>query len=244
MLENNLDRKSPIPLYAQLEAILREKIEGGVWKENQIIPSENDLSRTYGISRMTARSVINQLVQEGLLYRIQGKGTFVSSDRVLSQPFFTMGITDQLRAMGYQITTRLIDISVVEATPALMADFGCGPGATFYKLVRVREESLPVSLHTSYIPTELCPGLENNDFENEPLRQIVYNKYGLQVHHSKDDVSAVQANAYESELLGIQPGHPLLLLEGRLYDANNRLLEYARVLFCSNKIKLHYERTV
>ena len=84
-----LDPQSPKPLHVQLEEIIREKIKSGDWTENSRIPSENELSREYGLSRMTVRSVILRLAQEGLLYRVPGKGTFVSVDKLLSRPLFS-----------------------------------------------------------------------------------------------------------------------------------------------------------
>ena len=73
-----LDRNNPKPLYQQLRDVLVDAIDSGRWGPNDKIPSENELSVTYGLSRMTVRSVITDLVREGLLYRVQGKGTFVA----------------------------------------------------------------------------------------------------------------------------------------------------------------------
>ena len=78
-----LDPHSPKPLHTQLEEIIRGNIMNGDWSENSRIPSENELSREYGLSRMTVRSVILRLAQEGLLYRVPGKGTFVSVNKLM-----------------------------------------------------------------------------------------------------------------------------------------------------------------
>ena len=73
-----LEKNSPKPLYQQLKDILVDAIDSEKWKANEKIPSENELSSIYGLSRMTVRSVLTDLVKEGLLYRVQGKGTFVA----------------------------------------------------------------------------------------------------------------------------------------------------------------------
>ena len=73
-----LDRNDPKPLHQQLREILEDAIESGKWGPDEKIPSENELSSMYGLSRMTVRSVLTELVREGWLYRVQGKGTFVS----------------------------------------------------------------------------------------------------------------------------------------------------------------------
>jgi GntR family transcriptional regulator len=77
-LKRGLDPKSSVPLHAQLEEIIRKNIAENIWPENERIPSENELSRQYGLSRMTVRSVILRLAQADLLYRVPGKGTFVN----------------------------------------------------------------------------------------------------------------------------------------------------------------------
>ena len=74
-----LEKNSPKPLYQQLKDILVDAIDSEKWKANEKIPSENELSSIYGLSRMTVRSVLTDLVKEGLLYRVQGKGTFVDT---------------------------------------------------------------------------------------------------------------------------------------------------------------------
>ena len=91
-----LDRNNPKPLYAQFEDLLRSAIMAGEWETNHAIPSENELSRTYGLSRMTVRSVITQLVKEGLLFRVQGKGTFVAAPKITTRSPAYMGIREQL----------------------------------------------------------------------------------------------------------------------------------------------------
>ena len=111
-----LERSNPKPLYAQLEEIIREKIDRDEWKPHNAIPSENELSKIYGLSRMTARSVITQLAKEGLLYRVQGKGTFVSEPKITTKSPSYAGIREQLEQMGYEIETKVLDISKVIAS--------------------------------------------------------------------------------------------------------------------------------
>lgn len=100
-----LDKNSPKPLYAQLEDILRTAILNKEWEVNHAIPSEIELSRMYSISRMTVRAVITQLVNEGMLYRVQGKGTFVAEPKISTKSLAYMGVREQLERMGYQTST-------------------------------------------------------------------------------------------------------------------------------------------
>ena len=124
-----LDRNNPKPLYAQLEDILRASIVNGEWEVNHAIPSENELSKTYGLSRMTVRSVITLLVKEGLLYRVQGKGTFVSQPKIATRSPAYMGVREQLEQMGYEIRTKLVKKEIIPATVHVAAMLGILPRA-------------------------------------------------------------------------------------------------------------------
>ena len=93
-----LEKNSPKPLYQQLKDILVDAIDSEKWKANEKIPSENELSCIYGLSRMTVRSVLTDLVKEGLLYRVQGKGTFVAEKIVTVSPSY-IGIREHLEKM-------------------------------------------------------------------------------------------------------------------------------------------------
>ena len=114
-----LDRNNPKPLYMQLEEILRSAITDGTWQPSQLIPSENELSKEYGISRMTVRSVITNLVHEGLLYRVQGKGTFVSPTKIVTHSPAYIGVRAQLEQQGYLIDTHLVKFEVIASPQSL-----------------------------------------------------------------------------------------------------------------------------
>src|SRR5659263_513529 len=97
-----LDRDSAVPLYVQFETILRDNISSGRWAPGERIPSENQLNPSYGLSRMTARGVLNTLVREGVPFRGPGKGTFVAQDKIDTVSPAYRGIREQLEMLGYE----------------------------------------------------------------------------------------------------------------------------------------------
>src|SRR4051794_27153720 len=107
----SLDRSSATPIYVQLANLLRAKIEAGDWKPGERIPSENELTQTFGIARMTGRQVLEQLVDEGLLFRVPGKGTFVAQPKIDTRSPAYVGIREQLEAMGYATSTHLLEMT-------------------------------------------------------------------------------------------------------------------------------------
>jgi GntR family transcriptional regulator len=237
-----LERQNPKPLYAQLEDIIREKIEAGEWKPHNPILSENELSKNYGMSRMTARSVITQLVREGLLYRVPGKGTYVSDPKITTNSLSYMGIREQLEKMGYEITTKLIKEEKITASDKIASVLRLNERSEVFVIERVRYiKGEPLSLHTSYIPFGVCDGIGSKDLEGEQLCVILERDYDLKRGKVVETLESSVANQTEAKLLSVKQGYPLLLLQDIIYSPQGNPFEYSKVLFRGDKIKLKFE---
>jgi GntR family transcriptional regulator len=129
-----LNRYDATPLYAQLHDIIRAKISSGEWAPDSMIPSENELGRIYGVSRMTIRNLITQFVNEGILYRIQGKGTFVSAPKLEISGLHYTGIRSQLEEMGHSVTTKLLSNEKISADEALAGKLQIAAGDEVYAI--------------------------------------------------------------------------------------------------------------
>src|SRR5258708_39864193 len=108
-------RNSPLPRYYQLKEIIRERIRSGEWKPGELIPSERELSEQYKISRMTARQAITELVNEGMFYREQGKGTFVSRHKITQQLIRLTGFTEDIKTRGQRPGTKVLSAQMSPA---------------------------------------------------------------------------------------------------------------------------------
>lgn len=237
-----LDRTSPQPLYVQFEGIIREKITGGEWPVDTMIPSENELSALYGISRMTVRSVLNRLCADGLLYRVQGKGTYVSEPKIISRPLSQMGIREQLEHMGLETTTRLLSVETVPAQGGEARRLNVPENEPIYRVRRLRYvKERPFSIHTSCIPAAVCPGLEQQDLVGMQLCDIQEQVYRQEIVRRIETLESVPATPEEAELLGIRENAPLLLFENLAYTHADKPIECAKVLFRADKIKLRLE---
>ena len=118
-MTTTLNRNSAVPLYLQLADELRHKIVSGEWQPEQRIPSENELNQIYSISRMTIRQVLGKLVDEGLVFRVHGKGTFVAQRKIATRSPSYYGVREQLEAQGYSTRTATLVSEVVEADDRL-----------------------------------------------------------------------------------------------------------------------------
>ena len=234
-----LDRQSPQPLHSQLEEILRQGIENEVWKPDSSIPSENELSNLYGISRMTVRSVLYLLVREGLIYKVPGKGTFVSKPKiVLSQ----MAIQDQLEQMGYEISLKLVSIEKIIASSKVRNILNLSRDDQVYILKRIRYiKEEPFSIHISYIPVSLCPNLESKNLEGAQLCNILKDEYQVKIGRKVETLESVIATTEEARMLSVKKSFSLLLLDSIVYAENDLPIELSKVLFRGDKIKLHLE---
>ena len=237
-----LNRESAKPLHMQMEELIREKLATGAWSPDTLIPSENELSSEYGISRMTVRNVITKLVQEGLLFRIPGKSTFVSEQKIEAKSLSYEGIREQLERLGYEVYTQLLDVRKSKGNKIIRGQLKIDSNKQIYIVRRLRAvKGQPLSLHTSYIPVNLAPQLEKQNLVNDQLCYILSKSYNLNRDRVFEELESVAATQEEAELLEIPLGHPLLLLQDTIVDQNGVPFEYAKVVFRGDKLKLKLE---
>lgn len=237
-----LDRESATPLYVQLTDLLRAKIERGEWLPDAKIPSENDFNQLYGISRMTARQVLARLVDEGLLFRVQGKGTFVAHRKISTRSPSYMGIREQLERLGYATHTELLDQGIVEAEARVAAKLDIPEGTPVYLIRRLRlVEDSPISLHESYVPQAVADGLLDHDLVSRQLCTVLEADFGLTMAHVTETMESSAASRPEAKLLHTRVGTPLIVLEQRISSAANVPFEFSRIQFRGDKVRLEFE---
>lgn len=240
-----LDRNSSAPLYRQFETILRERIGSGEWVENEKIPSENELCRLSGLSRMTVRGVLSELANEGLLLRIQGKGTYVAPRKLKMGSTAYAGIREQLEDMGLRTQTRLTAFQQINANAKIshMLDVEIDSQVQYIQRVRYIGEQ-PVSIHQSYLPLELTKNLGLHDLEGRQLCHILQEHYGLRARFSTQTLESTRGLRNEAKILDIRQGDPVLLLEEINRLENRKIFEFTQVLFRGDLVKLQFDYTI
>jgi GntR family transcriptional regulator len=237
-----LDRKSPKPLHLQIEELIRGKIADDEWPPGSLIESENEFSAKYGISRMTVRNVITKLVHEGLLFRIPGKGTYVSEPKITAKALSYAGIREQLEEQGYTISTTLLSISREHANEELCEIFNVSADTEFFVIKRLRSiKNKPLSIHYSYVAANMAKDLDKLDFVNEQLCKILSKQYGLIRDRTRETLEVVPASKEDAKLLEISKGYPLLMLHDTLFDKNGMPFEDSIIKFRGEMIKIKLE---
>lgn len=241
-MEPKLERQGPLPLHIQFENIITQKIEDEEWPANSNIPSENELCKIYGISRMTVHSALNRIVEAGLLYRVPGKGTFVAEPKIISTPPTQVGIREQLERQGYETSTKLLGIEIVAPSQKIVKILNLSSAGMIYYVRRLRFiKDIPLSYHVSYIPMKSFPGLENQDLVGEQMCDIMEKKYRCEIRRRVETLEATTATAEEARILDVKQHFPLLLLENVVFTDKDRPIEFSKIIFRGDKIKLKLE---
>jgi GntR family transcriptional regulator len=235
-----LDKQNALPLHIQFERIIRQKIENEEWPVNSPIPSENELSRIYGLSRMTVRSVLNRLQMNGLIYRTPGKGTFIAEPKITSEPLY--GIREQLEALGYETTTGVIGIRKSPSTLKVAKALGHDQKIDIFTVKRLRcIKGKPLSFHVSYLPARYFRNLEKCDLKNNQMCHLIEQKFKYPIRRRIETLEATSADLEKSQYLNVEPGFPLLLVENVVYTDKDLIIEYSQITFRGDKYKIRME---
>lgn len=233
---NTVFRKSPLPRYYQLKEIMREKIRSGEWKPGDLIPSERELGEQYGISRMTARQAITELVNEGLFYREQGKGTFVSLHKITQQLIRLTGFTEDIQARGQRPGTKVLIARMQPADEITAERLRIKPKQPIFYLQRLRlADEEPLAIEVSQINFIGCEQLLEEDLEHNSLYQMLEAKYGLTLVEAEQEIEAGLVGTEDAPILKIPLGSPALYTRRITYTERNQPIEYAKSVYCGNK---------
>lgn len=215
----DIDKEGPLPYHYQLRELLRTDIETGRWKVGERLPSERELCEAFNLSRTTVREAIDALVNEGLLRREKGRGTFVAEPKILEGLLQSpTGFTDSMREQGYKVETKVLRMEVVPARPSVALELRIMVDEQVIRCDRLRFIlGEPILLVTSYVPYKLCPQLINEDLTRNSLYHLLQDKYNLKIARARRFMEAVAAYEVEAKLLNIKPGAPLMMIESTSY---------------------------
>ena len=235
-------RASPIPLYYQLAELIRERVRAGELRPGDRLPSERELAEQAGISGMTARQAVAYLVRDGTLVVRHGVGTFVAEPKLAYDALHLLGFTEETLRQGGAVATRVLEQAVVAPSATAAAALGLSPGDEAIKVVRLRSSGdTPLLLETSFLPLARCRGLEDEDLEAQSLYALLELRYGRRLRRARQVIEATVANKYESGLLRIGVGAPLLLLEGVAYADDDRAVEHFKAVYRADRVKFALE---
>ncbi|MCG5102578.1 GntR family transcriptional regulator [Oceanobacillus alkalisoli] len=202
-----MDENNGIPLYYQLKELIKENISKGVWKPEEKIPNEIELAEQYNISRSTVRQAILPLVREGLLYRKQGRGTFVSKPK-LAADFINFYLP---RELGNKHV--LVKLKEIEPSDFVREALRLDSIQKVYELSRIRYIQLaneePVAIEKSYIASDLVPSFTDHTLDGR-LHDLLNDEYGIKIVNAESYIDPVIVDEYEASQLDVEPVTPAL----------------------------------
>jgi GntR family transcriptional regulator len=219
---------------------LREILEGLVanLSPGTALPSERVLADRYGVARMTVRGEIDRLTSEGLTYRVHGRGTFVAEPRV-AQELTLSSFSEDMRARGLRPGSIVLARELVEASEGLALRLELAPSAKVLRLDRVRTaDGSPLAVEEAYVPTSRYPGIEDADFSDASLFEVLADGWNVRLRDADQRVVAVAIDAENAKVLKVAPGSAGLRFQTLTRDADGTPVYYAISLFRGDRYEI------
>ncbi|AKO93076.1 GntR family transcriptional regulator [Priestia filamentosa] len=232
-----LNTHSSTPLYIQLKQTLTEDINKGVYSPGEKLPIETDLCDIYGVSRITVRKAILDLVEDGLLTRQQGKGTFVQYPKAKRELFAVNGHAEYMSEMGKAPKTKMLSFGLKAAKANIADILSISPESDILELQRILfYDDQPLTLEISHYSLELLPKLNEYVHNSVSMYETIKKHYNVTPVHNKKLLNMVFANADEAKHLNCEVGEPLFKVEKVAYDAQKRPIHSSFLYYPANRV--------
>jgi GntR family transcriptional regulator len=241
MIHNN----PTLPIYLQLESLVRDKLDNGEWPPGAMLPSERQLCESYGIARMTVRQAISNLVAEGLLTRVQGRGTFVARPPLRQSLSKLTSFSEDMRDRGLLATTRLLFREQLPASPEIAALLAVAAGTSIVQLRRLRSANgYPISIETATLRGDIAAPLLHEDLEHQSLYRLLDERCGVHMLRASQEIEAGIASEAEGRLLSVPAGAPVLRIQRRslgMWQGEEVLCEHVRSIYRGDRYRFYVE---
>lgn len=242
MTLNKLNKHSHMPLYRQLSGRIISRIQKGELKPGEQVPSEREMAELFSVSRTTARLAIDDLVSSGLVYREQGRGTFVAEPRMSSVMGFT-SFSEDMRARGHTPRSRILAQELVTPDEARrnQLKLDLDDQAVFLRRLRLADDA-PVAIQSAYLPRAMFPGLETMELTDRSLFSILRNEYYVYPAWTEAAMEAAAAGEEQAEVLDLAPGDPVLVVRGLTYTDTFDIVESVETVYRGRGLALYIGR--
>ena len=234
IFDHSLDRTVPVPLYYQLKTIISSEIDKGSYKTDDSIPTEEELIAHFNVSRTTVRQAVTELVQEGRLYRVKSKGTFVAQNKIDSGFISRLeSFNDQITRLGKVPSTQVLDFRLGSAPRNVAQALQIETNAPIVFLQRLRfADNVPIVLLKTYLPADQCRFVLEHDFAKESLYDVMSAQGpSCKVHYIRRVIEAIQATHSVAHQLECQTDFPLLFCSSTGYTASDVPVEFSMAYY-------------
>jgi len=219
------------PLYEQLKDVLKQRINSDEFKTDEALPGERQLMDMYGVSRVTVRQAIGEMVNEGLLYRVHGKGTFVAPKRIERPLARLLGVAEELTKEGYTTGIKVIEVGSKMPEPAIRRELKLAENETVFMVSRlILADQQPLLLDYSYFPQTIGQLLANTDLS----RDLIYTQlelYGYKICDGEQRISAGRASQEEAKYLQCKVNSPVLVVKRTTFVEGEFPIHYSIAIY-------------
>lgn len=225
--EENVRTKKNQPLYLQLVDMLELEIRNSMSPNDKLL-SERELSTTYDVSRITVRQALKELESRGLIYKKQGKGTYVSEIKGPTTDLASAySFTEHMKELGKKPQTDLLSFEKMQVTPYLSKHLNLEVGTDMLEFERLRKaDGKPMMFERTYVPASLFSDLKKERLQDKPLYEIFSEDYKQIIRQADEEFYASIALDYEAKLLGIKKGDPVLHMVRKTFNDKNMIIEF------------------
>lgn len=230
------------PVYIQIHNQLRENIEDGKWKVGEKIPAERELAADFDVSRMTLRQAIQALVDEGILERRVGSGTFVANRKVQEKMSGVTSFTDLMRSLGKTPSSTTISYHLTIPSQTEIEKLKLGHGEQVVRMERVRSANdVPICFEIATVPARLIENLSKDEVTNS-FWQTLEKKAHLYPGHAIQHISATKATEKIATYLNVKRGDALLRMTQLSYLQDGTPFEYVHTQYVGSRFEFVLEK--
>lgn len=236
-----VDKNSPIPLYYQVKEDIINKIKKDDLKVGDKIAGEHELKDIYGVSQITIRKALSELVNEGYLYRVQGKGTYVA-ERKVNRLLNLMSFTEEMRQRGFEPGVKLLEVEMIR-DPLKAEQLEVSRNSNILKVKRLRlADGIPVALQTSYLSESILEIDDVKDFEKKKSLYKILTSKGVVPYKAKEQYNVLKMDDKKiCNMLNIKKGDAVFWVKRRTYTEDDKLFEYAESILRGDKYAIEVE---
>jgi GntR family transcriptional regulator len=231
----------PKPLFVQIREYIAELIISGKLEPESKIASERELSRDLDVSRMTVRRAITELVEEGLLVRRHGSGTYVAKPKITYDVAELVSYDQALVSRGLKVTRQLLEFSEVPASRRLAEQMQVDVGHPLYRVVLlILANRVPIIVEQSFFSCDRCPDLYEFDLERTSVYDLLLQRYKVNIGDTEHEIEVVEAAETTAKQLRVDEGFPLLRITRTVHRAEDgKSVQYSQDLLRSDYVRMH-----
>jgi len=218
--------QSAQPLYAQIKDIIKQRIIDGEYAVHERLPSESEMMKVFGVSRITVRQALRDLHTDGLVFSVQGKGTFVSRPKAVQDIQNLKGFGEAMNPQGYETSTRVVGVQEVRVSGEVAEALDLNRNSNIIELTRIRYLNRePISLDHSFFPVEVGKELLGRDLTQDVF-PMLENECGIELGHAELKIEAITATNDLAEKLNVGVGSSILRIQRLVFSKSGVPIDF------------------